>query len=59
MIQCEDLENGKGVIMMSGPINKQLNEVAILVKYSVILYKDIAIQAIQDGLEEAEKELRK
>ena len=58
MIQCEELENGKEVIIMSGPINKQLNEIAALVKHSVILYKDMAAEAIQDGLEKAEKELR-
>ena len=58
MIQCV-LKNDNGVIMMSGSINKQLNELAALVKHSVILYKDMAIEAIQDGLEEAEEELRK
>ena len=58
MIQCELLENDNGVLMMQGPINKQLNELSALVKYSVTLYKNMAIEAIQEGLEAAEEELR-
>ena len=58
MIQCELLKDGEGIILLKGDINKQLNELESIVRYSVSLYKDMALEAIQDGLEAAEKELR-
>lgn len=50
-----DLTSGK--MMLQGDPNKVLNEVAALVKYAIILMKEPAIRAIEDGISQAMEEL--
>ena len=52
MIKVE-CSNNTGTIMMQGDVNTQLNEFEQLVKYMVMLHKDVAMQAIEDGVHEA------
>lgn len=46
-----------GQMMLKGDPNKVLNEVAALVKYVIIVLKEPAIQAIEDGISQAMEEL--
>ncbi len=46
-----------GTMMLQGDLNKVLNEVAALVKYAIIVLKEPAIQAIEDGICQAMEEL--
>ena len=46
-----------GQMMLKGDPNKVLNEIAVLVKYAIILLKEPAIQAIEDGISQAMEEL--
>lgn len=46
-----------GQMMLQGDPNKVLNEVAALVKYVIIILKEPAIQAIEDGISQAMEEL--
>ena len=50
-------ETTSGQMMLKGDTNQVLNEVAALVKYVIIILKEPAIQAIEDGISEAMEEL--
>ena len=45
--------------MLQGDPNKVLNEIAALVKYAIIILKDPAVTAIEDGIAQAMEELKK
>ena len=46
-----------GTMLLKGDPSKVLNEVAALVKYAIIVLKEPAIQAIEDGISQALEEL--
>lgn len=50
-------EPTSGQMILQGDPNKVLNEVAALVKYAIILLREPAIQAIEDGISQAMEEL--
>ena len=50
-------EPTSGQMMLQGDPNKVLNEVAALVKCVIIILKEPAIQAIEDGISQAMEEL--
>ena len=52
MIKVE-CSKGSGTIQMQGDFNIQLNELEQLVKYMVMLHKDVALNAITNGITEA------
>lgn len=57
MIKVDCSGGNSGLIEIRGDKNLTLNELRYLIKYSVMLMGDVALEAISDGINEGLEEL--